>query len=44
MPPKELDNSLFVLEARHIDVEIHPVDALNCELYMTGEDLGYGLC
>jgi hypothetical protein len=34
--PEEPDNPLFVLEIRHIDVEIHPIDSLNCELSHDG--------
>jgi hypothetical protein len=44
MLPEEPDYPLFVLEIRHIDVKVHPIDSLNCELHMTGDDLGYALC
>jgi hypothetical protein len=44
MLPEEPDNPLFLLEIRHIDVEIHQIDSLNCELHMMGDDLGYALC
>jgi hypothetical protein len=28
-----------VLQARHVDVEVHPVDALHLEHHMIGEDI-----
>src|SRR6266851_10016372 len=44
MLAEEPDNPLFVLQPRHIDVEVHPVDPLNCELHMAVDDLGNALC
>jgi hypothetical protein len=44
MLPEEPDNPLFVLEIGHIDVEVHPVDSLNCKLHMTADYLRYILC
>ena len=37
-------NSLFVLQLRYIDVEVHPVDPLDRELDMLAENIGYALC
>jgi len=31
-----------VLQLRHVDVAIHPVDALDLEHHMIGEDIGDG--
>ena len=37
-------NPLFGLQPRHIDVEIHPVDALHRQLHMIAENIRHTLC
>jgi len=44
MLAEEPDNPLFVLQPRHKDVEVHPVNSLNRELHMTADDFGNVLC
>jgi hypothetical protein len=44
MFPEKPDDPLFVLQAGHKDVEVHPIDPLNRELHMTTDDLGNTLC
>jgi len=44
MFPEEPNDPLFVLQAGHKDVEVHPVDPLNRELHMMTDDLRYILC
>jgi hypothetical protein len=34
------DQPTRILQARHIDVEIHPVDALDLEQHVISEDIG----
>src|SRR5947209_8385941 len=38
------DNPLFVLQARHKHVEVHPVDPLDRQLHVTADGLGHVLC
>src|ERR1700741_4347709 len=44
MIAEEPDNPQFVLQAGHVDVEVHPVDSLNGEPHMTVDDFGHTLC
>ena len=44
MVTEEPDNPLFVLQPRHKHVEVHPVDPLDGQLYMTADDLSHTLC
>src|SRR4029453_1525933 len=44
MVAKEPHNSLLALQPRHIDIEIHPVDAFDRKHHMITEDVGDGLC
>src|SRR5207245_5373868 len=37
-------NSLFALQPRHIDVEVHPVDPFDRKLHMTVDNIGHALC
>src|SRR5262249_22472502 len=44
MLAKEPHNSLLGLQPRHIDVEVHPVDAFDRKHHMITEDIRDGLC
>jgi hypothetical protein len=44
MIAKKPDNPLFVLQARHKHVEVHPVDPLDRQPHMAADDLGHALC
>jgi hypothetical protein len=44
MSTEELHNSLFGLQPRHIDVEVHAVDPLDRKLHVMTEDIGHALC
>jgi hypothetical protein len=44
MFPEKPNDSLLVLQAGHIDVEVHPIDPLNRELHMTTDNLRHTLC
>src|SRR5579863_6960875 len=39
MAAKELDHPALVLQPRHVQVQIHPVDALDLERHVTGQDI-----
>jgi len=42
MDLKEPDHPELVLEARLVEVQIHPVDALHLERHVVGQDIGHG--
>ena len=44
MLPEEPHDPLLVLQPRHIDVEVHPVDPFDRKLHMMAEDIGHALC
>jgi hypothetical protein len=44
MLTEELNNLILVLQPRHIDIEVHPVDALDRNLDMIAYDLGDTWC
>src|SRR5215472_15054695 len=39
-----VQHTLFALQARHIDVEVHPIDPLDRQPHMMLDDLRYTLC
>jgi hypothetical protein len=41
---KEPVDAMLVLQARHIDIQVHPVDPLDRQAHMTLYDLGDALC
>src|SRR6266849_4093881 len=41
---EESDNPPFILQPRHIDVEVHAIDAVDRQLHMTADDLSHALC
>ena len=42
LPVDVADEPGRVLQLRHVDVEVHPVDALHLEDHVLGDDLGHG--
>jgi len=40
----QCDNPALALQTRHVDVEIHPVDAFDRKLHMAIENIGHALC
>ena len=44
MLAEEPHDPLLVLQPRHIDVEVHPVDPLDRKLHMMAENIGHALC
>jgi hypothetical protein len=40
---KKTRDSTFALQHRHVNIEVHPVDALPLESYMMIEDVGHAL-
>src|SRR5260370_31006293 len=40
---KEPVDAMLILQARHIDIEVHPVDPLDRQPHMTLDDLGYAM-
>ena len=41
---KEAHDTALALQLRHVDVEVHPVDAFDRKLYMAAENIGHALC